>query len=590
MVSGGAVAGTAPAAHAERGNLVGDLVLAIESFLAADFVDAAAGLPAALREAIRRDLGIDPAQYLADAEAARSAAAAAEALRERGVDVLGTSIDGQDVTIRVASEDDVEAAAATGAAVEVGAAAAMKSERTILPARDHLGGYGYAYQAGEFDDDTGTFPLGRCSAGFSGYDADGNDQFLTAGHCGVDEETGEPLTSAIHHIEQDEPIWGGEAWGKEYPGSELGEFVPGSATYGGQHDAALVDVTSEEWTAVPRVAGWGGGAGEPDEESFTVLGAVSPVAGSHACKSGATSGWTCGEILVPEQVTTVGDEDVTGFVFNACLLGGDSGGAIVVGRYALGVNSGSSHDGRTDCDTWRGATGPDDTTGDFSVGYAVGGGKHNALELYGDRWELAVAVSTPHVSAPRAGGRTGPTPTFTGVAAGARDTHRARVVIDGVHDYAAQLDADGAFAVEVTEPLEPGEHTFAVRVTYRRHSESRVVEGTFTVTESAPEASPVASPIDKDTGDDAPPAGTEPPDEPDGDATEAPEDDSEGDAGAGEDDGSGDGAEGRGDDGEGESLPDTGSSSTWLIVAGVVLLLAGGAIIVLRAKARRSAG
>lgn len=499
-VAGGCViASAAVPAHADDDRAP----LAVQTFAAADFTDLAAELPAALREAIQRDLGLEPAQYLANAEAARTASDVADSLRAEGVNVLGSSIDGQDVTIHVGSDSDVPLAEATGAKVEVGGLIELSTEREVQPARDHKGGYGYAYQTSE-PDETGAFQLGRCSAGFSGYDADGNSRFLTAGHCGTDTATGEQLTYPVHHIELDEPIWASEDWAQEFPGTSLGEFVPGSMHYGNEHDGGLVDVTSE-WDGIPQVAGWAGGAGSPDEASVDVLGTIGAVAGAQACKSGATSGWSCGEVLVPQESIAVGDQQVTGFIFNACLLGGDSGGSILVGSYALGVNSGSTHDGRTDCDTWTPATGPDDTSGDFSIGYAVAGGEYSAKSLFGADWEPAIKINTPVVTSPEDGGETGPTPTFTGTVEGARSTHKVRLVIDGENSYGGEVTNDGAFSVDVTEALEPGEHTYELQATYGQYSKSEVVEGNFTATEVQVEQLAVESPTDGQTTSDVRP-------------------------------------------------------------------------------------
>ncbi|SDU27935.1 Ig-like domain-containing protein [Jiangella alkaliphila] len=492
VVSGGVFASSAAAQADEQ------IPVTVPTFAADDFIELAAQLPATLREAIERDLGVAPEQYLANAERARAASDAATVLRDRGVDVLGASIDGQDVTINVASESDAAAVEASGASVVVGPLDALNTEREVQPARDHKGGYGYAYQISE-PDETGAFDLSRCSVGFSGYDPDGNSRYLTAGHCGVSEETGEQFTYPVHHIELDAPIWGTEDWASEFPGPELGEFVPGSFHYGEEHDGGLVDVTGADWTGVPQVAGWGGGSGAPDDASVTIRGPIDAVAGAQACKSGATSGWTCGDILVPVQSTPVGEQNVTGFIFNACMLGGDSGGSIVVGNYALGVNSGSTHDGRTECDSWNPAQSPDTGDADFSIGYSLATGQYNALTLLGGEWELAVAVATPVVASPEDGGETGPRPTFTGTVEGARSTHKVRLVIDGEQTYEGTVTDDGAFSAAVTDELVPGEHTYEITASYGNFSRSAAAEGTFTSTEVQVEQLTVASPTDGQT-------------------------------------------------------------------------------------------
>ncbi|TDD66977.1 LPXTG cell wall anchor domain-containing protein [Jiangella aurantiaca] len=501
VVSGGVFASSTAAQADEQ------IPVTVPSFAADDFIELAAQLPATLREAIERDLGVAPEQYLANAERARAASDAATVLRDQGVEVLGASIDGQDVTINVASEADAAAVEASGARVVVGPLDALNSEREVQPARDHKGGYGYAYQISE-PDETGAFDLSRCSVGFSGYDPDGNSRFLTAGHCGVSEETGEQFTYPVHHIELDGPIWATEDWAAQFPGPDLGEFVPGSFHYGEEHDGGLVDITDPEWTAVPQVAGWGGGAGAPDDASVTIRGPIDAVAGAQACKSGATSGWTCGEILVPVQSTPVGEQAVTGFIFNACMLGGDSGGSVVVGNYAVGVNSGSTHDGRTDCDSWNPAQSPDTGDADFSIGYSLATGQYNALTLLGSDWELAVAISTPVVTSPEDGGETGPRPTFTGTVEAARSTHKVSLVIDGEQTYEGTVTDDGAFSVAVTEDLAPGEHTYEITASYGHFSRSAPAEGTFTSTEVQAEELTVSSPSDGQTTGNARPSFT----------------------------------------------------------------------------------
>jgi hypothetical protein len=63
------------------------------------------------------------------------------------------------------------------------------------------------------------------------------------------------------------------------------------------------------------------------------------------CKSGRTTGYTCGTIRALNQtVTYTGGYVLSGLVrHDACVEGGDSGGSnISAGAYALGVTSGAS--------------------------------------------------------------------------------------------------------------------------------------------------------------------------------------------------------------------------------------------------------
>jgi streptogrisin C len=71
----------------------------------------------------------------------------------------------------------------------------------------------------------------------------------------------------------------------------------------------------------------------------------SPPVGATVCKSGRTTGYTCGTITSPnETVPYTGGKVISGLVrHTACVEPGDSGGAnISAGGYALGVTSGAS--------------------------------------------------------------------------------------------------------------------------------------------------------------------------------------------------------------------------------------------------------
>ncbi|NEE02527.1 Ig-like domain-containing protein [Phytoactinopolyspora halotolerans] len=488
VVGAGAVA-TTGVAYAEEDESTLQTVL--ETFDPADFAAKAAELPAGLQKAIERDLGISAADYLANAEATKVAAEVSANLKADGVGIEGTAIDGQAVTIYVSSEADVAAAEATGAAnVEVGKPEAKDySDYDFQPAEDLRGGYGYT---GYGSDDY----LWRCSVGFNGYDAGGNDRLLTAGHCAFDGNDEE--MSDVDHIDVDGPIWDDESW-VEQIGEPIGAFVPGASQFGDNHDAGLVDVTGSNWDNVPQVSEWGDGEGDPTDGAVTIYDSVDAVEGAQACKSGATSGWKCGEITETETTIDVDGRDVDGFTFTACLLGGDSGGSIIVGNYALGVNSASTHGGRTECDSWDGGG------SDFSLGYAVSGGTNNAFDFYGDEWELNVEVNTPVVENATA---TESGATLSGTVENAGANHRVLVSIEGVGDYEADVNADGEFTVEVDETLEAGaEYSYTATAYYGQYSESEQAAGTFTV-EEEPEVAElqVESPSDgQTTGNTRPP-------------------------------------------------------------------------------------
>nr|WP_246221386.1 Ig-like domain-containing protein [Phytoactinopolyspora mesophila] len=159
------------------------------------------------------------------------------------------------------------------------------------------------------------------------------------------------------------------------------------------------------------------------------------------------------------------------------MLGGDSGGSTVVGNYALGVNSASTHGGRTTCDTWGG--------GDFSISYAVSSDTHNAFDLFGSDWELNVEVNAPVIDE-AFGDETGAT--IRGSVANAGANHRATVNIEGLGEFEVEIDGDGEFVIEVEEELEVGaEYDYTAQAFYGNHSQSAATPGSFTIEEGEPE-------------------------------------------------------------------------------------------------------
>lgn len=485
---GTGILASSTAASAEEESVTATL----QTFAAEAFAPQADELPSGLVEAIERDLGISPAEYLANAAAAKVAADVSAQLVDAGVNVNATVLDGQDVTLYVEAEADVAAAEAVGAKVEIGSPETEDySQYDFAPKADHKGGYAF-FTLADAEEGLGF----RCSVGFSGYTPEGADRYLTAGHCGVDGETYEQLAGPVFDVPLDEPI--GPPTTPPTPldiGDELGDITDGSMHFGPDfvnYDAGLVDITNGDFTGVPQVAGWGGGQGNPDADSVTVYGSIDAVVGAEACKSGSTSGWTCGTIQSAEETVTFNTgETVTGFIFDACMLSGDSGGSIVVGNYALGVNSGSDF-------------GPDCNTGTFGIGFAVSGGQYNALDVLGDQWELNVAVNAPTVTAPE--GESGQSVTFEGTVEGATADHRVTVSVDGGEPVEGAVNADGSFSVPLEGDLEPGEHSYAVQAFYGNHSQSEVTEGSWTVTEAPPvEELSVDSPSDGQTTSNARP-------------------------------------------------------------------------------------
>ncbi|GGM41817.1 serine protease [Longimycelium tulufanense] len=159
-----------------------------------------------------------------------------------------------------------------------------------------------------------------CSAGFNATDSSGRSVMVTAGHCG----------QGVSEFRRN----------GTYLGAVQAASFPG-------HDYAYSTVDTGTW--VPR-----GAVDRYNGTSVTVAGYSSAPVGSTVCKSGRTTGWTCGQIQAYDAtVNYEGGSSVSGLVkASVCTEGGDSGGAWMAGNYAQGVTSGGSYfvvDGQKVC-------------------------------------------------------------------------------------------------------------------------------------------------------------------------------------------------------------------------------------------------
>lgn len=472
VVAGGVLATAGPATALEVDTTPAAPEVRMRGYDAADFADQAAQLPAGLTEAIRRDLGQSPEEYLATAAAARQAGRVVDSL---GDTVRSAWLDGQTLHVAVTGRSATIAARNAGAEVQVGdvladALAAARAqdklayidraaERVVavgagvrgepvrqvrLSARsdEHVGGTGVAVRA----------PLAdyHCSAAFAGAGADGSPRLLTAGHCGAGANG--LFTTGVDAVTPDAPLSTVEPL--EWPGligDPLGEYVQDSVTFGDGHDAALISVDGD---VRPEVAGW---SPDADDTALAVHDSVGALAGAPVCAAGVASGWNCGRILDARTTVPVSGQDVTGFLFDACVLPGDSGGAVTIGTYALGLSSGSTWPGPS-CADGDPAAGGDD----LSVGYAL----TDVEALYGADWDLAVRVGAPEVAAPADDAPAGPTPTFTGTADAAAGAVVTVEIEDGP-ELEAEVGATGRWRAPVGAALEPGTYSYTARTTLR---------------------------------------------------------------------------------------------------------------------------
>ncbi|WP_350280618.1 S1 family peptidase [Kribbella sp. HUAS MG21] len=148
-----------------------------------------------------------------------------------------------------------------------------------------------------------------CSLGFNARTRKGNRIFLTAGHC----TSGKPSFSRNGYVL-------GNTYTSSFPGNDFGSVG-----------------VIEGWDQQGYVEGWGNG-------NVAVKGIADATVGSTLCKSGKSTGWTCGRIVARNVTVNYGNNRVVRGLFQhtACVETGDSGGANMTGGYAQGITSGAA--------------------------------------------------------------------------------------------------------------------------------------------------------------------------------------------------------------------------------------------------------
>ncbi|MFF0817790.1 S1 family peptidase [Rhodococcus sp. NPDC003318] len=196
----------------------------------------------------------------------------------------------------------------------LGSVAPQAVDNGGAPADAMLGGDSYAAEnaAGAF----------RCSLGFNGTDAAGATVNISAGHCDPNRNGGG--TAQVFQMTGDGVF-----------GPHIGYF---SRTNLEGHDFSIIRVDDAAayrfQNNLVRV---------PGRSPLRITGTADPVVGAPVCKSGLTTGFTCGNINAVNQTVDVGSRTLTnGFSANICALQGDSGGTIVTGDRALGISSASN--------------------------------------------------------------------------------------------------------------------------------------------------------------------------------------------------------------------------------------------------------
>lgn len=209
--------------------------------------------------------------------------------------------------------------------------------------------------------------LAECSIGWNGFNAQGEKAVITAGHCAAD---GTSTVTALTDSTK-EPAVGGPGFD---PTEKLGTF--GFSQFGGPKnspatappgwnqdpntvnnvgtDVAVIDGINPDLNQLAKVTDWTTPA-SPKNSGPLVTNISEAIPGANICKSGRTTGWTCGTVA-EKAIFLVGGRNfandpndvraVRGFSSKDLVAKeGDSGGAIISGTTAVGMISAGGKDG-----------------------------------------------------------------------------------------------------------------------------------------------------------------------------------------------------------------------------------------------------
>lgn len=215
------------------------------------------------------------------------------------------------------------------------------SSGPATPLEDVVNGQGYAIDEAFL-----------CSIGFNGFDPSGKPAVITAGHCNDD---GNGKEAALTEPANDEAAGGT----RPSLGSPLGTF--GFSQFGGANnspiadpvtggnigtDIAVINNINSGLDLLPETTTWQDAA-DLTAGSVSLTGVVEAVNGAPVCKSGRTTGWSCGSVTGVGEFYVLGHnggDDIRGvWGFESTLeknaAPGDSGGSVISGTNAMGISS-----------------------------------------------------------------------------------------------------------------------------------------------------------------------------------------------------------------------------------------------------------
>ncbi|KUM33395.1 hypothetical protein AR539_15755 [Arthrobacter sp. EPSL27] len=310
---------------------------------------------------------------------------------------------------------------------------------------DLFGGEGYVIDASPWRT--------ICSTGFSAFSPAGLPLVLTAGHCAEDG------TARVIGVEPPaSSVAGGVT--APLPGTldPLGKF--GFSQFGGLSnswitgteqnpgnvgtDIAVIEGLDGAINPQPEASTWASAA-DPGATAVKIIGTVTPFQGQEVCRSGRTTGWSCGQVdetgiyVVGGRTTAPGDlRAFRGFLSNSVQsAGGDSGGPWISGNFAVGTHTA----GETSGENFAIAT---------TLADALGYMPDVQLHLFLNKPELAV----PAGAADRPGQPiTGRVPAAPASAVAANS--KVRITVDGEAPVEVPVDADGNWSYRAPEASGP---------------------------------------------------------------------------------------------------------------------------------------
>ncbi len=267
----------------------GTLKVAVTDASAADEVSKAGGSPVT----VKRDLS-----------ALRSVADGFDRAGKAGSidDVQSWGIDPATNTVVIKTRGLAKGGAADRLVADsAGAVRVETTQAVVTPTADLIGGREYSFSSG------GQSYV--CSAGFGARDGSGNGVMITAGHC----------VEGASNFRMD-GVSLGTVRGFSFP----------------VDDSAALNLSSS-WTPTNKVSMYNG-------SNVSVTGSQVAAVGATLCKSGRTTGWTCGQVVSFDNSVNYGNGDIVyGLTeHDACVEQGDSGGANVSGSQAQGLSSGGA--------------------------------------------------------------------------------------------------------------------------------------------------------------------------------------------------------------------------------------------------------